>query len=54
MVAKIVLSYTVSLYDFSLPPGQDGSSFLNGCKNQLILKPGELQCVFTELCSVRR
>lgn len=49
MVAKLVLSYTISLYDFELPPGDDGTSFLSGCKNQLIIKPGKLECVFTNL-----
>lgn len=49
MVAKLVLSYTISLYDFEFPPGRDGSSFLSGCKNQLIIKPGKLECVFTKL-----
>ncbi|KAL2285456.1 hypothetical protein FJTKL_08128 [Diaporthe vaccinii] len=49
MVAKLVLSYTISLYDFEFPPGGDGSSFLSGCKNQLIVKPGKLECVFTRL-----
>lgn len=49
MVAKLVLSYTISLYDFEFPPGEDGSSFLSGCKNQIIIKPGKLECVFTKL-----
>ncbi|KAI3392010.1 hypothetical protein diail_6337 [Diaporthe ilicicola] len=49
MVAKIVLSYTVTLYDFKYPDGQNASSFLSNCKNQLILKPGKLDCIFTEL-----
>lgn len=49
MVAKLVLSYTISFCDFKFPPGQDGSSFLSACKNQLILKPGKLECVFTKL-----
>jgi hypothetical protein len=50
MVAKIVLSYTISPYEFGLPSGNDGSSFLDGCKYQIILKPGKLECVLTELC----
>lgn len=50
MVAKIVLSYTISFYDFTFPPGQDASSFLSDCKNHFILKPGKLECVFTKLC----
>lgn len=49
MVAKLVISYTISLYDFEFPPGRDGSFFLTGCKNQLIIKPGKLECVFTKL-----
>lgn len=51
MVAKTVLSYTISSYDFKFPPGHDQSSFLSGCKNRHILKPGKLDCVFTEVSS---
>lgn len=49
MVAKLVIAYTISLYDFKLRPGQDAAAFLRDGKNQLILKPGKLECVFTEL-----
>lgn len=48
MVAKLVLSYTITFYDFKFPPGQDASSFLTVCKSQLILKPGKLECVFAK------
>lgn len=48
MVLRLTLSYTVQHYDLKFAPGEDGTCIFRECFNQLILKAGPLQCVFTK------
>jgi len=47
MVARLVLSYTVYNYRFRLAPGEDGTAIRREAKNNLILKAGPLNVVFS-------
>lgn len=46
IVLRLVLAYTVLNYDFEFAPGEDGTRIHRDAFNQLILKPGKLECVF--------
>ncbi|KAK3312632.1 cytochrome P450 [Apodospora peruviana] len=47
MVLRLVLSYTVYKYRFELAAGEDGTAIRREAVNNLILKPGPLNLVFT-------
>lgn len=51
VMARLALSYTVFHYDFELAPGEDGKSFLEQSRNQIILKPRRLSLVFDKLAT---
>lgn len=48
MVLRLVLSYTVSNYRFEFAPGEDGSAIYTEAKDNLILKAGPLNMVFSK------
>ncbi|KAM0261045.1 hypothetical protein ACHAQJ_002484 [Trichoderma viride] len=48
IVMRFVLAYTVWYYDFQFAPGEDGTAIHRDSVNQLILKAGKLECVFSQ------
>lgn len=47
-VLRLAIAYTVWHYDFELAPGEDGTKIFTEMRNQVILRPGPLECVFTK------
>lgn len=48
VVLRLVLSYTVYNYRFVFAPGEDGSAIYREAKDNLILKAGPLNVVFSK------
>ncbi len=48
IVLRFVLAYTVWHYDFEFAPGEDGRKILTESRNNLVIKAGPLNCVFTK------
>ncbi|KAL7908177.1 cytochrome P450 [Trichoderma velutinum] len=48
IVLRSVLAYTVWYYDFEFAPGEDGLAIHRDSIDASILKPGKLECVFTQ------
>lgn len=44
----MVLSYTAQNYRFQFAPGEDGTAIYNEAKDNLILKAGPLNVIFTK------
>ncbi|KAK1484284.1 L-ornithine-N5-monooxygenase [Colletotrichum cuscutae] len=47
-VLRLTIAYTLWNYDFEFAPGEDGETFEEEAKFQLIIKPAKLDCVFTK------
>ncbi|KAL2879326.1 hypothetical protein SGCOL_005454 [Colletotrichum sp. CLE4] len=47
-VLRLTIAYTLWNYDFEFAPGEDGKTFREEAKFQLIIKPAKLDCVFTK------
>ncbi|UKZ52617.1 hypothetical protein TrVGV298_006398 [Trichoderma virens] len=48
IVMRFVLAYTIWYYDFEFALGEDGIAIHRDAINGQILKPGKLECVFTQ------
>ncbi len=48
LVLRMILAYTVWYYDFEFAPGEDGLAIHRDAIDASILKPGKLECVFTQ------
>ncbi|KAM6480632.1 cytochrome P450 [Trichoderma sp. SZMC 28011] len=48
LVLRMILAYTVWYYDFEFAPGEDGLAIHRDSIDASILKPGKLECVFTQ------
>ncbi|KAL6695643.1 cytochrome P450 [Trichoderma pleuroticola] len=48
LVIRLVLAYTVWYYDFEFAPGEDGLAIHRDSIDASILKPGKLECVFSQ------
>ncbi|KAF6812374.1 L-ornithine-N5-monooxygenase [Colletotrichum musicola] len=51
-VLRLTIAYTLWSYDFEFAPGEDGRTFENEAKFQLIVKPAKLECVFRKRTEV--
>ncbi|KAF6830293.1 L-ornithine-N5-monooxygenase [Colletotrichum plurivorum] len=51
-VLRLTIAYTLWNYDFEFAPGEDGRTFENQAKFQLIVKPAKLECVFRKRTEV--
>ncbi|KXH31815.1 L-ornithine-N5-monooxygenase [Colletotrichum simmondsii] len=47
-VLRLTIAYTLWNYDFEFAPGEDGKTFEEEAKFQLIIKPAKLDCIFTK------
>ncbi|KAJ0329441.1 hypothetical protein COL5a_003999 [Colletotrichum fioriniae] len=52
-VLRLTIAYTLWNYDFEFAPGEDGKTFEEEAKFQLIIKPAKLDCVYTKRLETR-
>ncbi len=45
---RLTIAYTVWYYDVEFAPGEDPQRIITEARNQGIMKPGPLYCVFTK------
>ena len=48
MLIRLLIANTLWSYDFEFAPGEDGNDIFRKARNQLVVKPGKLNVVFTK------
>ena len=48
MLIRLVIANTLWSYDFEFAPGENGTEIFKKARNQLVVKPGRLNVVFTK------